>query len=63
MWSGLEDEQLVGREQRFPQVKQVGVYRLIANYTQDVFLDNNSFSKLTIHKAFIEASPAMRKSH
>lgn len=59
LWSALEDEQLIGRCQRFPQVKVVLTYRLIADCTPDVFLNNVSFSKLSIAEAFSRATPAL----
>ncbi|THH21443.1 hypothetical protein EUX98_g8376 [Antrodiella citrinella] len=60
LWSALEDEQLIGRVQRFPQVKDVVVYRLVGDKSPDVFLNNMSFNKLSVAKAFAEATPAVQ---
>jgi hypothetical protein len=46
---------------RYPQKKQVHIYRLIAKDTPDVFLNNNSFGKEAIQQAFLGATPKMRE--
>jgi SNF2 family DNA or RNA helicase len=56
LWSAQEDNQLIGRIWRHPQKKDVHVYRLIADKTPDVFLNNISFDKAAIHNAFTGAS-------
>jgi SNF2 family DNA or RNA helicase len=61
LWTDGEDEQLIGRVARFGQHKQVHVYRLIAEGTPDVFLNNISFGKAQLLKSFVKMSPAMRK--
>ncbi|KAH7917293.1 hypothetical protein BV22DRAFT_1026655 [Leucogyrophana mollusca] len=53
LWSALEDDQLKGRVWRQPQRKKVRVYRLIADKTPDVFLNNISFDKGAMHEAFV----------
>ncbi|KAI6029955.1 P-loop containing nucleoside triphosphate hydrolase protein [Pisolithus microcarpus] len=53
LWSALEDEQLRGRIYRYPQQKEVLVYRLVARGMPDVFLNNIAFDKGNLHKAFI----------
>jgi hypothetical protein len=59
LWSLLCDEQLIGRIWRHPQLKNVHIYRIIAANTQDVFLNNISFSKGAIHDAFTGATPGL----
>lgn len=61
LWSAQEDGQLIGRIWRQPQPKQVHVYRLIAQGTSDVFLNNISFDKSIMHQTFMGVSPAIRK--
>lgn len=60
MWSAQEDSQLIGRVWRYPQAKQVHVYRLIAWNTPDVFLNRISFDKATMMKAFTGMTGPMR---
>ena len=61
LWSAQEDRQLIGHVWRFPQQKQVHVYRIVAEGTSDVFLNNISFSKGAMHDAFMQSSDATRK--
>jgi hypothetical protein len=61
LWSAQEDNQLIGRIWRFPQSKDVHIYRLIAMNTQDIFLNNISFDKAAIHNAFTGSTPNMRR--
>ncbi|KIK74535.1 hypothetical protein PAXRUDRAFT_175455, partial [Paxillus rubicundulus Ve08.2h10] len=61
-WSALDDEQLRGRIFRYPQRKQVHVYRLIAVGTPDVFLNNISFDKGQLHSAFVGSVPEFSES-
>jgi hypothetical protein len=56
----MDDDQLIGRIWRHPQVKIVRVYHLIADMTPDVFLNNISFDKAQMHEAFIGSAPAIR---
>ena len=56
-----QDRQLIGRVWRYPQRKRVHVYRLVAEGTSDVFLNNISFSKGAMHDAFMQSSAATRK--
>ncbi|KAG8220405.1 hypothetical protein J3R82DRAFT_3388 [Butyriboletus roseoflavus] len=53
LWSALDDEQLCGRIYRYPQQKQVHFYRLVAQGTPDVFLNNIAFDKGMLHLAFV----------
>jgi len=57
----LEDQQLVGRIWRHPQVKPVQIYRLIGANTSDVFLNNISFDKGAIMAAFAMSSEKISK--
>ncbi|KAI6137600.1 P-loop containing nucleoside triphosphate hydrolase protein [Pisolithus tinctorius] len=59
-WSALDDEQLRGRIFRYPQQKQVHIYRLIALGTPDVFLNNISFDKGQLHSAFVGCTDDIR---
>jgi SNF2 family DNA or RNA helicase len=61
LWSAQDDRQLIGRLWRHPQHKIVHVYRLIADKTSDVFLNNISFDKAQMHDAFTGSTPAMRE--
>jgi len=61
-WSALDDEQLRGRIFRYPQQKQVHIYRFIALGTPDVFLNNISFDKGQLHSAFVGCDPEIRES-
>jgi SNF2 family DNA or RNA helicase len=61
LWSAQDDSQLIGRIWRHPQLKVVHVYRLIADKTSDVFLNNISFDKAQMHEAFTGSTPAIRK--
>ncbi|KAH7919437.1 hypothetical protein BV22DRAFT_1023013 [Leucogyrophana mollusca] len=60
VWSAQEDAQLKGRVWRQPQKKKVRVYRLIADKTPDVFLNNISFDKGAMLAAFVGSSVEMR---
>ncbi|KAH9949213.1 P-loop containing nucleoside triphosphate hydrolase protein, partial [Amylocystis lapponica] len=62
LWSAQDDSQLIGRIWRQPQPKQVHVYRPIAMGTPDVFLNNISFGKSAMHKAFTGASDPLQKA-
>ncbi|KAJ3472678.1 hypothetical protein NLI96_g13290 [Meripilus lineatus] len=57
LWSALEDQQLIGRAWRYPQVKPVRVYRLVGMKTPDVFLNNISFEKGALQDAFVGSTP------
>ncbi|KAG1829710.1 P-loop containing nucleoside triphosphate hydrolase protein [Suillus subalutaceus] len=46
LWSATDEGQLIGRIYRPPQLKTVHIYRIVAADTQDVFLNNISFSSL-----------------
>jgi hypothetical protein len=61
LWSAQDDHQLIGRVWRQPQKKTVLVYRLIANRTPDVFLNNISFDKGTMLDAFTNSLPKLRE--
>jgi hypothetical protein len=50
----MDDEQLRGRIYRYPQQKQVHIYRLIAQGTPDVFLNTLAFTKGHMQQAFVE---------
>lgn len=54
------ENQLRGRVDRPPQQKTVHVYHIIAADTQDVFLNNNSFSKGAVQDAFTRSTPNIR---
>ncbi|KAG1894055.1 P-loop containing nucleoside triphosphate hydrolase protein [Suillus fuscotomentosus] len=60
LWSATDEGQLIGRIYRPPQPKTVHVYRIVAADTQDVFLNNISFSKAAILDAFTGATPSLR---
>ena len=62
LWSAQDDRQLIGRIWRYPQQKQVHVYRLVADGTSDVFLNRISFSKGAMHDAFTNSLEATCKS-
>ncbi|KAG1719073.1 hypothetical protein EDB19DRAFT_1576764, partial [Suillus lakei] len=51
LWSATDEGQLIGRIYRPPQ-QRLSIYRIIAANTQDVFLNNISFSKAAILDAF-----------
>jgi len=59
-WTVTAADQLYGRIQRYPQLKPVHIYHIIADDTQDVFLNNLSFSKGAIMDAFTRSTPSMR---
>ncbi|KAG2747793.1 hypothetical protein P692DRAFT_201716179 [Suillus brevipes Sb2] len=61
LWSATDEGQLIGRIYRPPQSKTVHIYRIIAANTQDVFLNNISFSKAAILDAFTGAPPSLRR--
>ncbi|KAG2062895.1 hypothetical protein BDR04DRAFT_1039611, partial [Suillus decipiens] len=61
LWSATDEGQLIGRIYRPPQPKTVHIYRIVAANTQDVFLNNISFSKAAILDAFTGATPSLRK--
>jgi SNF2 family DNA or RNA helicase len=61
LWSATDEGQLIGRIYRPPQSKTVHIYRIVAADTQDVFLNNISFSKAAILDAFTGATPSLRK--
>jgi hypothetical protein len=42
-----------------PQKKVVHIYRLIADKTSDVFLNNISFNKAAMHEAFVGSSKSI----
>jgi hypothetical protein len=52
LWSVLSEQQLIGRVWRYPQPKQVHVYRLIGARSPDIFLNNISFGKGFIQDMF-----------
>ncbi|KAH9848946.1 P-loop containing nucleoside triphosphate hydrolase protein, partial [Lenzites betulinus] len=52
LWSAQEDQQLIGRVWRYSQMKRVIVYRVIAQETSDVFLNNIGFQKGNLHSEF-----------
>jgi Helicase conserved C-terminal domain len=58
-WSKQDGDQLVGRIYRSPQSKTVHVYGLIADDTQDVFLNHICFSKASMMEAFTNTMPSM----
>ncbi|KAG1851648.1 P-loop containing nucleoside triphosphate hydrolase protein [Suillus subluteus] len=60
LWSATDEGQLIGRIYRPPQPKTVHIYRIVAADTQDVFLNNISFSKAAILDAFTGATPSLR---
>ncbi|KAG2336606.1 hypothetical protein BDR05DRAFT_896483 [Suillus weaverae] len=60
LWSATDEGQLIGRIYRPPQPKTVHIYRIVAADTQDVFLNNISFSKAAILDAFTGATPNLR---
>ncbi|KAG1772227.1 P-loop containing nucleoside triphosphate hydrolase protein [Suillus placidus] len=60
LWSATDEGQLIGRIYRPPQPKIVHIYRIVAADTQDVFLNNISFSKAAILDAFTGATPSLR---
>ncbi|KAG2336736.1 P-loop containing nucleoside triphosphate hydrolase protein [Suillus weaverae] len=60
LWSATDEGQLIGRIYRPPQPKIVHIYRIVAADTQDVFLNNISFSKAAILDAFTGATPNLR---
>jgi Helicase conserved C-terminal domain len=62
LWSAQDDRQLIGRLWRPPQLKTVHVYRLIANNTSDVFLNNISFDKAAMHLAFTNSGAQLSMS-
>ena len=62
LWSAQEDRRLIGCIWRYPQRKQVHVYRLVADGMSDVFLNRISFSGGAMHDAFMNSSEATRKS-
>jgi len=51
LWSLMCDEQLIGCIWHHPQLKIVYIYHIIIANTQDMFLNNISFSKGAIHSA------------
>lgn len=61
-WSDTQKKQVIGRCWRSPQKKTVHSYQSIADKTQDVFLNNISFTKEAIHDAFVGSSPDTRES-
>ncbi|PCH39633.1 hypothetical protein WOLCODRAFT_159221 [Wolfiporia cocos MD-104 SS10] len=61
LWSAQEDGQLIRQLWRHPQPKQVHIYWLIVAGTPNVFLNNISFKKGYMHKAFTEASSTLRE--
>ncbi|CAL1698687.1 unnamed protein product [Somion occarium] len=61
MWSQQEDNQLIGRVWRQPQPKTVHVYRLIAQGTPDVFLNEIAFTKGMMLESFSSASEKMKE--
>ncbi|KAG1793303.1 P-loop containing nucleoside triphosphate hydrolase protein [Suillus plorans] len=60
LWSATDEGQLIGRIYRPPQPKMVHIYRIVAADTQDVFLNNISFSKAAVLEAFTGATPSLR---
>ena len=48
----LTEQQLIGRVWRFPQKKQVHIYRLIAERSPDIFLNNILYGKRSIQDMF-----------
>ena len=62
LWSGLEENQLVGRIYRQPQLKQVFVYKLIALRTPDSIIDSISNTKRELHEALMEKELQLGKS-
>ncbi|KAK7440780.1 hypothetical protein VKT23_016856 [Stygiomarasmius scandens] len=60
LWSAQEYNQLVGRIHRYPQVKPVIVYRLVAANSPDVFLNNLSMDKGMIQEAFVTSSEKLK---
>ena len=62
LWSAQSDQQLIGRLWRFMQQYWVLVYRLIIDNSQDVFLNNVSFSKKQMHLAFLGVPSELRTS-
>jgi hypothetical protein len=59
LWSAQQDRQLEGRIRRPPQKKIVHIYRILADGTSDMFLNNIAFDKAAMHDAFVNASPAI----
>jgi SNF2 family DNA or RNA helicase len=60
LWTDGEDAQLIGRLARYGQQKQVHVYRLVADNTPDVVLNNLSFGKGRLLQSFVSMSKEMR---
>ena len=63
LWSAQSDQQLIGRLWRYMQRQHVLVYRLVIANSQDIFLNNVSFSKKEMYRAFMESPSVIRTSH
>ena len=61
LWSAQEDKQLIGRCHRKLQVKLVEVYRIVADKTTDILLNNIAFDKEVVFQAFTGASEGLSK--
>ncbi|KAF7964787.1 hypothetical protein HWV62_2906 [Athelia sp. TMB] len=61
LWSIMDDLQLQGRLKRFPQNKQVEVYRMIGLGTADELINALSTGKGTIHEVFTKTPLAYQK--
>jgi hypothetical protein len=62
-WSAQDDDQLIGRVHRYPQCKEVFVYRLIAARTADVMLNNLCFAMADLIRLFTTAGPLGESKH
>ncbi|KAH9008003.1 P-loop containing nucleoside triphosphate hydrolase protein, partial [Lactarius hengduanensis] len=61
LWSVLSDQQLIGRVWRYPQFKTVHIYRLIADKSPDILLNNLSYSKGFIQESFANIGNSLRE--
>ncbi|KAG1778643.1 P-loop containing nucleoside triphosphate hydrolase protein, partial [Suillus placidus] len=59
LWSATNEGQLIGCIYCPPQPKTIHIYQIVAADTQDVFLNNISFSKAAILDAFMGATPSL----
>ncbi|KAH8986189.1 P-loop containing nucleoside triphosphate hydrolase protein, partial [Lactarius hatsudake] len=61
LWSVLSDQQLIGRVWCYPQIKTVHIYRLIADKSPDILLNNLSYSKGFIQESFANIGNSLRE--
>jgi SNF2 family DNA or RNA helicase len=62
LWSAMEEAQLIGRLHRYPQKRDIVVYRLLACDTFDVWLHQVSATKGSFLEWLAGAPPGMSKT-